>query len=212
MAVGGSVNLRSTLDRQGKLSLINDLHVEPLPPFSDAEVADFVQTMLQTRQVPFQPEIIDRVKELLGTPIPFFLQLLAQELYRDWRTHHEPLEPRHVDSVFQRVLMGEVARDKFQHFYSRIATHYVDSERQAARELLDLLSRNDKPLTRNALLAAYRGVVEREPQQRTAQDTKQAFYDLMLLLHNDFYVEEIGDLHYDFASRTLKLWWRKYYG
>ena len=35
-------------------------------------------------------------------PIPFFLQLLTQELYRDWRRHGENLTPNHVDRVFER--------------------------------------------------------------------------------------------------------------
>jgi hypothetical protein len=210
--VGGSVNLRSTLDQGGKLNLINDLRVEPLPPFSDEEVDQFVKTMLGLRDVPFKPEMIDRVKRLLGKPIPFFLQLLIQELYRDWRRHHETLGPVHVDSVFNRVLLGETARDKLQHFRSRIYTHYPDDEKNAAFELLDRLSGSETPLSRDALIMAYTEIEGTKPKPRTGQDLKKTFHDLMLLLQNDFYVEEIADRQYDFASRTLKLWWRKYYG
>jgi hypothetical protein len=73
----GSVNLRSTLDEQGKLKLINDLRVESLPPFTDSEVKEFVETMLRMRDVPLKMEIIERIKQLLGKPIPFFLELLT---------------------------------------------------------------------------------------------------------------------------------------
>ena len=210
--LGGSVNLTSTLDRQGKLNLINDLRVEPLPPFSDEEVRQFVQTMFAIREVPFQPQVVDRVRQLLGKPIPFFLQILTQELFRDWRRHGQTLGPEHVDSVFHRVLLGETARDKLQHFRSRINTHYPDDEKKAAFALLDLLCAGDEPLAREALLTAYTQIEASKPEPRTGEDLKQAFYGLMLLLENDFYVEPVEGRHYDFTSRTLKLWWRKYYG
>ena len=191
---------------------MNDFRVEPLPPFSDAEVEEFVTTMLQMCNVPFQPTVVDKIKQLLGKPIPFFLQLLTQELYRDWRRHQETLSPEHVDSVFQRVLLGETARDKLQHFRSRINTHYPDDEKNAAFELLDRLSAGDDPLTQEALMTAYSEIEGAKPNPRTGRTLKDAFNDLMLLLQNDSYVEEVDGRQYDFASRTLKLWWRKYYG
>jgi hypothetical protein len=210
--IGGSVNLRSTLDRHGKLSLINDLRIEPLRSFNEKEVREFVESMLRMHKVPFQPEVMESVRELLGEPIPFFLQLLTQELYRDWRNHHQELTPRHVKDVFDRVLLGETARDKLQHFRSRITTHYPPDEKDAAFKLLDLLSRNDGPLSGDALLTAYRKIEGAKPRPKTGQQLKQAFEDLLLLLENDFYVEETGERQYDFANRLLKLWWRKHYG
>lgn len=210
--VGGSVNLSSTLDRLGKLNLINDFRVEPLPPFSHEEVHEFASTMLKMRGVSFEPEVVDKVKQLLGKPIPFFLQLLTQELYRDWRKHRETLTLKHVDAVFNRVLLGETARDKLQHFRSRINTHYREDEKKAAFKLLDRLCASDEPLTREALLTVYSAIEATRPNPRTGDALKDAFYDLMLLLENDFYVEEIDHRQYDFASRTLKIWWRKYYG
>jgi len=207
--LGGSVNLRSTLDEHGKLKLINDLRVETLPPFTDDEVKEFVATMLKMREVPFKPEIIACIKQLLGKPIPFFLELLTQELYRDWREHKQELTPDHVEKVFNCALLGEPARDKLQHYRSRIHQHYREGERDAAFELLDLLSRGDRPLTRDALFTAYRGIEEKKFHPRSDPKLKQAFNDLLLLLQNDFYVEEVAERQYDFASRILKLWWRK---
>jgi len=40
---------------------------------------------------------------------------------------------------------------------------------------------------------------------------KQIFNQLLLDLENDFYIIEVEDEVYDFASGVLKLWWRKYY-
>ena len=42
---------------------------------------------------------------------------------------------------------------------------------------------------------------------RTQADINQ----LLLDLENDFYIIEVDERIYDFASGVLKLWWRKYY-
>ncbi len=69
----------------GEIKSVNDLEKITLPPFSPAEVESFTSQMLKEHEVEFDPEIICRIQELLGEPIPYFLQLLTQELYRHWK-------------------------------------------------------------------------------------------------------------------------------
>ena len=47
--------------------------------------------------------------------------------------------------------------------------------------------------------------------QFPAHERRQLFNQLLLDLENDFYVVELGEGHYDFASGVLKSWWRKYH-
>ena len=86
--LGGSVNLVAVLDQIGKVKLINDLKIEPLPPFSQDEVNQFVTAMFQENWVEFDETAVPRIIELLGSPIPLFLQMLVQELYRQWKRNH----------------------------------------------------------------------------------------------------------------------------
>jgi len=44
-----------------------------------------------------------------------------------------------------------------------------------------------------------------EPQRRTQ------FNQLMRDLENDFYIVEINEDNFDFASGLMKAWWKKYY-
>ena len=44
-----------------------------------------------------------------------------------------------------------------------------------------------------------------------AHERKQLFNQILLDLENDFYIVEVEEGIYDFASGVLKLWWRKYY-
>ena len=45
----------------------------------------------------------------------------------------------------------------------------------------------------------------------SAHERKQTFNRLLLDLENDFYVVEVENDIYDFASGVLKSWWRKYH-
>ncbi len=44
-----------------------------------------------------------------------------------------------------------------------------------------------------------------------ARERRQMFNQLLLDLENDFYIVEVEEGIYDFASGVLKSWWRKYH-
>ncbi len=79
------MNLSSTLDSVGKVDLINDLDDVPLPVLPDEDVRDFVTTMLVRRGVQIEQGVAERCIELLGRPIPLFMQMMTQDLHRMWR-------------------------------------------------------------------------------------------------------------------------------
>jgi hypothetical protein len=211
--VGGSVNLTASLDQQGKVKLINDLKVEPLDPFSKDEVNKFVTDMLLKHKVIFDDSVAPQVWELLGEPIPFFLQMLTQEIYRKWkRNRSETITADAVTEVFNKALLGEMARDKLQHYRTRIDTHYHEDERDAVCYLLSKLSISDNGISRGSLLNFYRQVKEKKTIKLEEYALNQAFQRLLLYLQSDFYIEEKENGSFDFASRLLKIWWKKYYG
>ena len=106
--IAGSVNIEGTLAQLGQIKTINDLEKEILPPFTEEEVGHFVTQMLEQRDVLFDPQIISQIKNLLGSPIPVFLQLFTQELYRYWRrAGRKKIEKDHVSHVFEKSLLGE---------------------------------------------------------------------------------------------------------
>ena len=211
--IGGSVNLIASLDKQGKVKMVNDLKPELLGPFSPEEVREFVTRMFKKNRVLFDDTVIPRILELLGSPIPYFLQMLTQELYRKWkRDRTEPLSADTVTKVFNKALLGEMARDKFLHYRSRINIHYPPEEREAASYLLDKLSLSNDGISQNTLFNLYRQMEERKSEGRTGHLLRQSFQRLLLYLQSDFYIEEIRDGYYDFTSRLLKTSWKKYYG
>jgi hypothetical protein len=69
----------------------------------------------------------------------------------------------------------------------------------------------DTGLSHRALFQLYRQIEDRRTAPRTGPALSQAFQRLMLHLQSDFYIEPSVDGAFDFASRLLKNWWKKYY-
>jgi hypothetical protein len=209
--VCGSVNLSSTLDAMGCLDEINDLHDVPLPVLTPAEVKQFVCEMLAARGVEFSEQVPAKVAAELGRPVPVFLQMITQDLYRMWKRDVKKLTSREVKAAFDELIVASGARDKLQHFHSRISQYYQPPKRSAAYSLLDKLSMSPDGLTRASLLADFGRVLHEQGDPSNAETRKQLFNQLMRDLENDFYVAEIKPDVFDFASGLLKQWWKKYY-
>lgn len=211
--VGGSVNIRGTLEDSGLINLINDFRVEVLPPLSGKDVTEFVQSMFQQKGISYSADVLPTIHAMLGVPIALFLQLLTQELYRYWRRHQpDQLTAEHVREVFNRALLGEAAHDKLQHFHSRIRLHYSDSDQKAAYLLLNHLSQSDTSgIRETTLFQQYAQLEAKKTTPKTGEALKQAFKKLQVQLHSDFYIQVTEDGTLNFSSHLLKLWWRKHW-
>lgn len=209
--IGGSLNLSSTLDSVGMVDLINDFENVSLPVLSAADVADFVRFMLRERGVSFAEDLPARVVERLGRPIPLFMQMVTQDLYRRWKRERRTLTSADVDAVFSDLVVSNAARDKLQHYYSRIAHYYQEPKRSAAYALLSLLSLSEQGIGRKGLLQEFERLLADGGFPFPAHERKQQFNQLLRDLENDFYVCEISPDHYDFASGIMKSWWKRYY-
>ena len=118
--VGGSVNLAGTLDALGLVDLINDLEDIRLPPLTGDDIEAFVQDMLSGRCVRFEKDVAQRLIARLGRPIPLFMQMAIQDLYRLWKNEQRKIISADVDTIFDALIVSSGARTRLQHFYSRI--------------------------------------------------------------------------------------------
>lgn len=209
--LGGSVNLSSTLDAMGAIDLINALHDERLPVLTTSEVQEFVQRMLSARNVEMDPAIPNEVATSLGRPVPIFMQMITQDLYRIWKRTRRPLVLEDIKTAFGELIVSSAARDKLQHYYSRINQYYDEPKRSAAYALLAKMSISQGELDRPILEQEFGRVVQSQGTNLLDHERKRLFNQLLRDLENDFYVAEISEGKYDFASGLLKAWWRKYY-
>lgn len=212
--VGGSVNLSSTLDAVGMVDLINDLEDLTLPVLSDGQVENFVFTMLKSRGVPFTPKVPAAVAHVLGRPIPLFMQMLTQDLFREWKKASDkgkPLKETDVTAAFERLVRSSAAQDRLQHYYSRLREYYQEPSLSAAHTILGKLSLSADGISRRGLSSEFERHLNSAGQSLLPHESKQAFNQLLRDLANDFYIEEITEDQFDFASGILKSWWKKYY-
>ena len=209
--LGGSVNLSSTLDAMGSIDLINALHDERLPVLTSAQVQEFVQRMLSDRKVEMDQAIPGEVAKRIGRPVPLFLQMITQDLYRIWKRERRPLVLEDVNTAFSELIVSSAARDKLQHYYSRIQQYYDEPKRSAAYALLAKMSLSQHALDRSSIEQEFDRVVQSQGVSLPEHERKRMFNQLLRDLENDFYVAETSDGKYDFASGLLKDWWRKYY-
>jgi len=216
--IGGSVNLKGSLDSLGYVDRINELEDVPLPPLTESQVAEFVKEMLTGRGAAFDDSLPGRLIERLGRPIPLFMQMGTQDLYRLWKRRRKAVEAtslrltaEDVDQVFDDLVKSSAAQDKLQHYYSRIARYYIEPSLSAAYELLSKLSLTQSGLTRANLSEEFDRVLDDAGQEMPSHERKRHFNQLLRDLENDFYVAEVSDDQYDFASGVLKSWWKKYY-
>ena len=209
--VGGSVNLAGTLDALGLVDLINDLEDVSLPPLTDGDIEAFVIEMLSGRGVPFAADVVQRLIARLGRPIPLFMQMATHNLYRLWKREQRRIVATDVDTVFDTMIVGSAARTRLQHYHSRIRQYYAGPNRSIAHALLGQVSASTSGLPRATLLQETERALMELGVTLPAHERRQTFNRLMLDLENDFYIVEVEEETYDFASGVLKSWWRKYH-
>lgn len=209
--VGGSVNLAGTLDALGMVDLINDLEDVSLPPLTEEDIETFVADMLGGRGVPFDDEVPQRLIARLGRPIPFFMQIATQDLYRRWRREPRRIAATDVDAVFNEMIVGSAARTQLQHYHSRIRQYYAEPRRSIAHTLLGQISVSESGLRRATLRQETERALAELGTSLPPHERRQLFNQLMFDLENDFYVVEVEGGTCDFASGVLKSWWRKYH-
>ena len=209
--VGGSVNLAGTLDALGQVDLINDLEDVPLPQLTDGDIEVFVNEMLNGRGVPYDEAVPQRMSVRLGRPIPLFMQMATQDLYRLWKKEQRKILAADVDAIFDALIVSSSARTRLQHYYSRIQQYYTDRKRAIAYALLGQISVSESGLKRASLLQETDRLLMDSGVELPAHERRQLFNQILLDLENDFYIVEVEEGIYDFASGMLKLWWRKYY-
>lgn len=211
--IGGSINLASTLDDIGEVDLINDIATETLPILTEVQVKEFVERMLSSRDVQFSRTVPRRVSDRLGRPIPFFMQLATQEIFRDWRRNPRKISAAHVDNIFDEMVTSQAAQAKLQHYYSRIRLYYRPPKQSAAYLLLSQLSQSSSDgVSRRALEQIFQRHLAEQNVKLDQANQRDQFNQLMRDLENDFYVSECAKDAFDFSSGVMKSWWRKYYG
>lgn len=205
--IGGSIHLIPMLDSMGMVDTVNDLYIQKLKSFTLETARLYIKAIFDSQPMECSDKVRDKIIELVGEPIPYFLAVLLAEIFEHLRATGLKLEPAVVKTVFEEVLMGGSASATFYHYRSRIHDYYPGWEEQAAKSILGLLSRAETSIERQTL---YHLFLKSTNMSHSTQ-SEEKFMRLMNKLDNDFYITS-QEGKYSFYSRVLKLWWKNRYG
>ena len=202
MLVGGSIGIGRIASSIGASLTINDLRQIEVGPLDEEAARELARRLLTSRSVPPEPDVIDALVDVIGTPLPIFIQIMASAVASEVRDHHAEPTPDLVRECYERRALGPEYRICFEDYYERLGRYYSPDEARAARRILRELALAREPFMKSTLFGVYAD--ELGPSADPAQ------FDLLLAwLRDDFYVEQdpqAGTV--SFQNKWLRDWWR----
>lgn len=206
--VGGSIGIEHILQRiDAGTKVINDFHIIRIGPFSMSDGKAYIKALLESegdiKRVP--KETVDVIMDMVGAPVPYFLQILIYESLNEMRRKgRKSLSKEIIEKAYREEVLGPASRTYFEHYFTRLKDYYdEDREHTAKRLILEVARRRD--VKKDELFRLFR-------QTSKGRLTDEAFSHLMTDIENDFYVTyDATSNSYGFTTNILRDWWLRYY-
>lgn len=200
--LGSSIGIEGALSRIGAVDTINDLQPVVLEELSPEDGRALLCALLAGAGVILSRPAVNRALELVGPPVPYFVQIMAHAITR--RGAGSRIGPKAIEAVYEAEVLGAHARTYFEHYYDRLRRLDPIDHRLALAVLKHLAGA--RSASRRALWMVYD---ETAGEQRTVDD----FEPMLKELENDFYIRyDPSTGEYAFWSNMLRDWWRRHYG
>ena len=143
--------------------------------------------------------------ESIGTPIPYFIQILFSEVYKTHFQDEEEITVETIEKIYRDKVLGVDCKTYFEYYYGRLRLYYEPDEEKAARGILrEIAVKGD--LKKTTCYQIFKKALGRKADL-------ERFGGLMTELENDFYVTyKYENDSYQFSSKILKDWWLRNYG
>jgi len=193
----GSIGLESVVTKMNASKLINDLNSIKVKPLSHDEGITFTQTLCENTSLHMDEETIALLLEKIEWLIPFYIQLLIQELTIISREEQEAIiNNEMIDRAIERAL-GH--RHLFDHWRSKLKDGFKKEGYLFAKEILNSICEEDTMST----LKIRNKATKHELEEDYARE-------IIHSLEYDGYITKYEDgKTYRFNSPILKLWWYK---
>ena len=203
--IAGSIGIDQILGQLNEIASINDFEKLKLNPFTPKVANEFLDELCSTQNIPIEKDVRLKMLELVGKPIPYFIQILFSEVHKAYFQDDEDINVELVEKIYRDKVLGVDCKTYFEHYYGRLRQYYDPNEEKAARKILRELAVAGE-LKKSTCYQIYQKVVGKG-------GGLEEFGALMTELENDFYVtfEYEGD-NYEFGSKLLRDWWLRHYG
>lgn len=203
--IAGSIGISRVLNELGEISAIGDFEQMRLDPFSPKLASAFLDKLSDAYKAPLSKPSKKRMLELVGTPIPYFIQIIFSEVAKAHAQDGEPITPKKIERIYREKVLGVDCKTYFDHYYGRLRDYCQPHEEKAAKRILREIAMTGA-LARDACSQFYK---------REVGDRKnvEEFNRLMTDLENDFYIRFDTDTNqFEFACKLLRDWWLRHYG
>jgi hypothetical protein len=203
--IAGSIGIGHVLNDLGEIAAINDFEQVRLEPFTPKVAAALLDELAATHKVSISNPSKRKMLQVIGVPIPYFVQVIFSEVAKSHAQDKEPVTPKRVEQIYHDKVLGVDCKTYFDHYYGRLRDYYQPNEEKAVKRMLRELAMVGS-LTRDACYQFYR------IEFGDRADVEE-FNRLMTDLENDFYIRFDAEARrYEFASKLLRDWWLRHYG
>ena len=202
--IGGSIGIERLINKLGAAYTINDLEQIKVSTFSKDVTSNFIIELFRSEGHTVDHLMADKILELIGPPVPYYIQILVSEMVKEDRLENVKISPEQAVMVYKSRVLGVECKTYFDDYYQRLSRYYAPQEEKVVKALLKALAKIDFIDSRN-LFNVY----------MDASNQKRSYDDFALLMNDlvrDFYAEFDPDNQiYSFASKVLKDWWLIHY-
>jgi hypothetical protein len=199
--LAGSIGLDVIAHRHGLTDTVNDLTPMRLGAFSTSSAREFLASLSSGERVPLGAEVIVKMVDRIGWPIPYHLQVLFAEIHRRYRATGVAIQEGDVEDAFACLLQQH---SYFDSWHERLADELGEPSAGYARTLLSACAADPTGCSR-AILDAH---IERSIPDSHARSNELRF--LLDNLQHDGYLHE-RDGRYAFRSELLREFWKRRY-
>lgn len=194
----GSIGLESVVGKIGATKLINDLNSIKVSPLTSQEAIEFTGELCKSVAIFATEEAISYMLEKIEWLIPFYIQLIVQELKTISRqTVGEMVAKSDIDSAISRVIEH---KNHFEHWQSKLKEGFDKTSYLYAKEILNTISEENTIRSSQISNIAAKYNMDYD-------DAREVIHSLVY----DGYINNNDDVKiYRFNSPILRIWWNKY--
>ena len=201
--VGGSIGIDLILRRLNTVDKLNDferLYVEPL---REEEARRLIADLAGTMHIQLDGKLIDRILELIGPPVPYFIHMLFSQLGQLPSSDRQPLRIGTLDEVYRGRVLGPTCEHYFDHYRERLKRYGKMGEKSAVA-VLSTVAEQER-VSESVLYDVYR-----KAKGRGASEL--GFSELLADLECDWYlVLEPHTNEFFFMVDVIRDWWRRWH-
>ena len=205
---GGSIGIEHILEKvKAGTKAINDFQIIRVGVFSEKDGQEYIKALLENegKLKKALNKIADIFLEIVGAPVPYFIQILAYESLNEMRRlGKKSLSKEIIKKAYYEEVLGPASRTYFEHYFTRLKDYYDGEMELIAKRLILEIARTGKQ-EKKELFKLFR-------QLSKGELSDEKFSYLMADLENDFYVSyDFRSKTYKFTTNVLKDWWLRYY-